>query len=88
MIESLPLPGIAEPPKKRGRPKTGIALTPAQKQAAYRDREAKRKQEEAADVARAFSSDSDQKVAEWIVKGGPKISKSAWLEFGKRNGWL
>lgn len=66
--------------KRRGRPRSEHPMTPAQRQAAYRQRQA----EELNEIAEAFANLSNEELAERAAKGGIR----AWQILGKRIGAL
>lgn len=71
-------------PKGRGRPKTGKAMTPAERKAAQRARD-----KETAGMLR----DAPHKVPPRVIVGtlereSGTLAFTAWLELGERRGWI
>lgn len=71
-------------PKRRGRPKTGKAMTPAERKAAQR----KRDREKYGDLYDAPQRVPNRIIAETIGREDGWIAFSAWLEIGARRGWI
>lgn len=72
-------------PKGRGRPKTGKAMTPAERKAAQRERDRL--------AATKLIDGQPHKVppriiAETIGREDGWIAFTAWLELGERRGWI
>ena len=71
-------------PKGRGRPKTGNAMTPAERKAAQRKRDRK---------AIALILDKPHQVPPRVIsqiaaQSQDYIAFAAWLEIGERRGWI
>lgn len=71
-------------PKKRGRPKTGKAMTPAERKAAQR----KRDREKYGELYDAPQRVPPRIIAETIGREDGWIAFTAWLEIGERRGWI
>jgi len=82
------LDGIPEIPKKRGRPVTGKAATNAQRQAEFRQRRDRDRDVALIAARRSLGLLGDIELIELMKASEPELSKTAWLEFGRRNGWL
>lgn len=94
------LPGIPKPPKPRGRPRKADALSNAERQAAYRRRQKEagtcpgcgQKIISAADLRKAeeafYGEHSNEVVDNVRHPLDEELQRLAWLEFGRRNGWL
>ncbi|MBS4068165.1 MAG: hypothetical protein KGZ62_06160 [Sulfurimonas sp.] len=83
-VVTMDLPGI---PRKRGRPRTGKALSNAERQRIHREKPAKVLQARLEAASESFSSETEADLLEWLVKAGPKLQEKAWLELGRRKGW-
>jgi Tfp pilus assembly protein PilN len=79
------LPGI---PKKPGRPFTGKAQSNAERQAAYRKRQAALRETALWSSENVYGKDSMETLKKLIVEGGPITFEGAWREIGRRKGWL
>lgn len=74
-------------PKGRGRPKTGKAMTPAERKAAQRARD----REKVWDLASTPNKVPPRIIAQVLETPenyGKAASFTAWLELGERNGWI
>lgn len=71
-------------PKRRGRPKTGKAMTPAERKAAQR----KRDREKYGELYDAPQRVPPRIIAETIGREDGSIAFTAWLEIGERRGWI
>lgn len=71
-------------PKGRGRPKTGKAMTPAERKAAQR----KRDREKYGELYDAPQRVPPRIIAETIGRENGWIAFTAWLEIGERRGWI
>jgi len=80
--------GLPDALERRASPRSGGALSDAQQQAAYGERQKSTGFARQENVASSFSGISDEKVLECLLKGGPDLRKSAWKEYGRRMGWL
>jgi len=79
------LPGV---PRKPGRPSTGTALSGAERVARHR---AKVRSAQALELRVTKSTMQDYSPADLgILMGGAdgELARRAWVEFGRRNGWL
>lgn len=74
------LPG----PKGRGRPKTGTAMTPAQRKAAQRARD----RQKYGELYNAPNRVPLRIIAETLGREDGWIAFTAWLEIGERRGWI
>lgn len=71
-------------PKGRGRPKTGKAMTPAERKAAQR----KRDREKYGELYDAPQRVPPRIIAEAIGREDGSFAFTAWLEIGERRGWI
>lgn len=71
-------------PKGRGRPKTGKAMTPAERKAAQR----KRDREKYGELYDAPQRVPPRIIAETLGREAGWIAFTAWLELGERRGWI
>lgn len=71
-------------PKGRGRPKTGKAMTPAERKAAQRKRD-REKYDELYDAPQRVPP---RIIAETLGREDGWIAFTAWLELGERRGWI
>jgi len=71
-------------PKGRGRPKTGKAMTPAERKAAQRARD--RKKYDA--LSHAPNRVPNRIIAETLGRENGLIAFNAWLELGERRRWI
>lgn len=71
-------------PKRRGRPKTDKAMTPAERKAAQR----KRDREKYGELYDAPQRVPPRIIAETIGRENGWIAFTAWLEIGERRGWI
>lgn len=89
---------IGELPKLRGRPSTGKAMTVAERKKAHRAKKQREKNEQLRQVANAYHQVSLWELAEklqqfiWLSipndQQALQDAKIAWLELGRRNGWI
>lgn len=71
-------------PKKRGRPASGKAMTPAQRKAAQRARD----REKYGELYDAPNRVPPRIIAETLGREDGWIAFTAWLELGERRGWI
>ncbi len=71
-------------PKGRGRPKTGKAMTPAERKAAQRKRDRKA----VALIVEKPHQIPPRVIAQLAAQSQDYIAFAAWLEIGERRGWL
>lgn len=71
-------------PKRRGRPKTGKAMTPAERKAAQRARD----REKYGELYDAPHRVPTRIIAETLEREDGSIAFTAWLELGERKGWI
>lgn len=71
-------------PKGRGRPKTGKAMTPAERKARQRARD----KETAAMLRHAPNKVPPRVITETLERERGTLAFWAWLELGERNGWI
>lgn len=71
-------------PKGRGRPKTGKAMTPAERKRAQRNRD----QGKIAMLLDAPNKVPPRVIVETLQTGNGTLAFNAWLEMGERNGWI
>jgi len=70
--------------KKRGKPVTGNAMTPAQRKAAQRARD----RETAGMLRDAPNRVPTRVITETLERSNGLLAFYAWLELGERNGWI
>lgn len=75
---------LIEPAKKRGRPASGKAMTPAERKAAQR----KRDREKYGELYDAPQRVPPRIIAETLGREDGWIAFTAWLELGERRGWI
>lgn len=84
---TLELPGLGEPPRKRGRPFTGQARSAKQRMSEYRQR----LKEQARAAKRAERRRSDLELARALALriecDDLEGAKSAWLDLARRFSW-
>lgn len=83
-VVSLELPGI---PRRRGRPVTGQALSVAERQKRYREKQSKLNEEKVVSASESFRSETDAELLYWLSTSGPVLQEKAWIELGRRKGW-
>jgi len=90
-FKTVELPGLPEFPKKRGRKPTGKAKSPSERMRDYRARKA----QEIVVAKTAYRKTSLKSLFLTIEDSGnvtenqvSDFSKLAWLEIGRRFGWL
>lgn len=71
-------------PKGRGRPKTGKAMTPAERKAAQRKRDRKA----VALIVEKPNQVPPRVIAQIAAQSPDYIAFAAWLELGERRGWI
>lgn len=71
-------------PKGRGRPRTGKAMTPAERKAAQRARD----REKYVELYKAPNRVPPRIIAETLGREDGWIAFTAWLELGERRGWI
>lgn len=71
-------------PKGRGRPKTGKAMTPAERKAAQRARD----RETAGMVRDAPHKVPPRVITQTLERESGSLAFMAWLELGERRGWI
>lgn len=71
-------------PKRRGRPKTGKAMTPAERKRAQRNRD----QGKIGMLLDAPHKVPPRVLVETLQTGNGTLAFNAWLEMGERNGWI
>lgn len=71
-------------PKRRGRPKTGKAMTPAERKRAQRNRD----QGKIGMLLDAPHKVPTRVLAETLQTGTGTLAFNAWLEMGERHGWI
>lgn len=74
-------------PKKRGRPFTGKAKSSAERQAEFRQRQAAARKVTAESAEVGYGKISTEELCMMIAKN-PALSMLAWVEIGRRQGWL
>lgn len=75
---------LIQSPKGRGRPKTGKAMTPAERKAAQRKRDRK----SVALIVEKPHQVPPRVIARIAAQSQDYIAFAAWLELGERRGWL
>lgn len=71
-------------PKGRGRPKTGKAMTPAERKAAQRKRDRKA----VALIVEKPNQVPPRVIAQIAAQSQDYIAFAAWIELGERRGWI
>lgn len=71
-------------PKKRGRPASGKAMTPAERKAAQRERD----RETAGMVRDAPHKVPPRVITQTLERESGTLAFMAWLELGERRGWI